>query len=645
MKSAKSSKNVQSKRPDSGNVHANSGASTSSVETSSVNVWSVNNIILAYAKKDSALVAGYVVLIAIATILAVVGTTKVTSALYASAARGDRQASFKWLALSLVMAIVYGAVQWGLEYIENVLDVEFTKYVLEKAVGSVFEANHVSFLDLGPMQYRAFVRTSADASREVFKHMVKAYAPNIALIFVLMVYLFYLEWKYGVVFLTGLAFVAAMFALNYKPMIKSCRRVEAHLRGADFRTFDVLQAMPTVVSAGQSQAEQVSVEKVTADAMRVRLNVTHAMLANNTTLSIFLVVSTMIVMLMAVWSMKDKDSPGFTIAGATKVVTILTLMASLQARFQTVNSSNERISEQMGRFEASAIPQVTDAHSLPASGTKLLCGNGCACLAPNPPAPDSSLSSSPPPLSVSLRCRCPLTIEFDGVSFAYSNTAPAGEVANAKHADLGVSAGAQHAAPQGRNVLHKFSWTFGPGGVSCLRAPSGTGKTTLAKLLVGMHEPQEGVIRVNGIDVRELDHSDLRCRIAFTNQDQPLLNRTIDEVIRYGVPNATEQEVEAVWQRIRGAFAGKTRESRVGKMGKSCSTGMRQLLRFANIELRGAGCVVADEPCNGLDAVNKKLVVDSLKALADNGTTVLIITHDEDTASIATNVKHMDPAP
>ena len=626
--------------------------SADSSEKSRGDSWSINNIILSYAKKDAALVTGYIVLIAISTTLGLVGTTKATSALYASAARGDRQNCFKWLALSLALAIVLGAVQWGTEYVENVLDVEFTKYVLKQAVGSVFDANHVSFLDLGPMQYRAFVRTSADSSREVFKQVVKAYAPNIVLIVILLVFLFYLEWKYGAVFLTGMAVVAAMFALNYKPMIKSCRRVEAHLRGADFRTFDVLQAMPTVVSAGQSHAEQVSVGQVTADAMQVRLDVTQAMVANNTTLSTFLVVSTMVVMLMAVWSMKDKDSPDFTAAGATKVVTILTLMASLQARFQTVNSSNERVSEQTGRFEASVLPQVTGAHALSTSGTKLLCGNGCACLTPNPITAPSSLpqplpSSSPQSLPLSLRCRCPLTIEFDGVSFAYSSTAAAGEIANAKNADRRASAGASAGTitARGRDVLHKFSWTFGPGGVSCLRAPSGTGKTTLAKLLVGMHEPHEGVIRVNGIDIREVDHSDLRCRIAFTNQDQPLLNRTIDEVIRYGAPNATEQQVEAVWQRIRGAFAGKTRETRVGKMGKSCSTGMRQLLRFANIELRGAGCVVADEPCNGLDAVNKKLVVDSLKALAENGTTVLIITHDEDTASIATNVKYMVATP
>ena len=67
------------------------------------------------------------------------------------------------------------------------------------------------------------------------------------------------------------------------------------------------------------------------------------------------------------------------------------------------------------------------------------------------------------------------------------------------------------------------------------------------------------------------------------------------------------------------------------------------LLRLATIEHRGASCVVADEPCSGLDAANKQRVIESLKALAAKGITVVIITHDDDTAAIATNIKHMVP--
>ncbi len=621
--------------------------------------WSVTDIIVSFAKENVGLVTAYILLVALATALGVVGSTKVLAALYAAATRGEKNKAFMWLAASMVLAITITATQWSVEYCENLLDVTFTKFALFRAVKYTFDANDIAFLDLGPMQYRAFVRTSADSSREVFKQVVKAYAPNIVLIVVLMAFLFSLEWRYGMIFLACLACVVALFAANHTPTIRACRRSELSMRRADFRTFDVLQAMPTVVSAGQSVAEQKFVQEATTEAMNVRLEVTQSMVNSNTVLAVVLVVATMTIMLMAVWSMKNKDGPGFTAEGATKVVTVLTLMGSLQARFQLINNSSERMSEQMGRFEASSLPQVGRTLSASASTarTELLCGTNCACAplvdtnkdeqkgeeeANNAENTSNMLRGTNTKLrmrstssSTTEFCTCPLAIEFDQVSFAYEVHVADGE---AEHAV------APHDVLRTRDVLRNFSWKFGPGGISCLRAPSGTGKTTLAKLLVGMYEPQTGVIRVNGIDLKNVDRADLRCRITFTNQDQPLLNRTIDDNIRYGAPHATEAQVEAVWQRIRGAFAGKTRQTRVGKMGKACSTGMRQLLRLANIELRGAGCVVADEPCSGLDAANKQRVTDSLRALAAKGVTVLIITHDDDTASLASNVKHMVPA-
>jgi len=333
--------------PENTDAQADAQADAAANLRASASPITISQLIVSFAKKDPALVVGYILFIAASTAIGVVGVTKVTAALYASASRGDKQGALKWLVWVFVLAIVFAVVQWGVEYMENLLDTEFTKYALQKAVKSVFDANDAHFLDLGPMQYRAFVRTSADSAREVFKQVVKAYAPNIVLIVVLIGFLFSLQWKYGVVFLTGIAVVVALFVSNYRPTIRSCRHAEMHLRGSDFRTFDILQALPTVVSAGQAQAEQVHVEKVTADAMQVRLDVTQAMVANNTLIAALLVITTMVVMLMAVWSMKhtgsENENPESAAAGATKVVTVLTLMATLQAKFQTINSTSERM--------------------------------------------------------------------------------------------------------------------------------------------------------------------------------------------------------------------------------------------------------------------------------------------------------------
>ena len=649
--------------------------------------------ILAFVAVNKGLVCGYGALLAVMTALSVVGLTKTTSALYQSATEKDYCRAMKAFVAVAVVSIAILACYFGVEYLENTLDVAFNEFVMVRVIGSVFEANDSHVLDIGPMQYRAFVRTSADASREVFKQLLKTYAPGAVLVVVMVLFMFVLDWRYGTIFLAGGAVAGCLVALNYGQLVEGCRLSEKLWRTADFTTFDILQAIPTVVAAGTSALEQDSIAAVMGEAARVRLHVTQQMSLFNALFNSILLATVLAVMFTAVKKL------GVASTDVSKVVTTLSLMATIQARVQHMNVSNERMMEQTGRFRASVLEAV-DFASL-ARGSLLVCdgapcGTGvgagvgavsdianklagddtgtdikAAAGAHGVQGADSAVHDTAVDTTTPGHCATRNKADTKSVDGAESGTksaddAKSGTKSGTKSADAaksgtksGTKSGITDFSARGcsfkvefdhvtfaypgdnRDVLRDFSWQFGPGGISCLRARSGAGKTTLAKLLMGMHEPREGAIRVNGRHVSDVARADLRRHVTFTNQDQPILNRTIGEVIRYGT-RVTDERVEGVWARIRGAFEGKTLQTRVGKLGKNCSTGMRQLLRLANIELRGSSCVVADEPCSGLDADNKRRVTDSLKALAAAGATVLIITHDDETASLADNVRHME---
>jgi ABC-type multidrug transport system fused ATPase/permease subunit len=562
---------------------------------------------MAYAKENKGLVTAYTLLLALTTVLALVGITKATAALYQAAVKNNRSRAVVFLAVIIGLTIAVTLVQWGVDYIENIMGPSFKQYTMNAVIGSIFKANSTRYLDVIPMRYRAFVRVSADASREIFNNCIKVYLPNIILCIVLLIFLFVLHWSYGVVFLVGGCVVTCFFVFNQPAVLYNSREVEMRMRYSDFFTFDVLQAMSTVISANTVEQEKLNISRALDYGTRSYIWMNQNFTNFNYMLNSIMMVMVFIVMFLAARKLGTPD------VDVDKIVTALSLMSTLRVRMATLSATNLAVIEQVGRYRANALPAVHD--TVPSTGVALICDAACG-LGAQPKEQEQEQEQEQADgagRKVRLAEACALRVEFDKVTFRYPDTE--------------------------RDVICDFSWSIGPG-VNCLRAKSGAGKSTLAKLLVALHPVTEGDIRINGKSVADISRADLRCHITFTNQDQNILNRSIGDVMRYGT-KATDQQVAAVWARIRPVFEGRELDDRVGKMGSACSTGMRQILRLANVELRGSKCVVADEPCSGLDAKNKANVLASLKALAATGTTLLIITHDEEVAALSTNTMEL----
>ncbi len=196
------------------------------------------------------------------------------------------------------------------------------------------------------------------------------------------------------------------------------------------------------------------------------------------------------------------------------------------------------------------------------------------------------------------------TIEFDDVHFAY---------------------------PGGRRAAHDgLSFAVEAGEKIGIVGPSGSGKSSVARLLLRLFDPQSGAVRLGGRDLRSLDPEALRREIAVVHQDTYLFHGTVEENLRLGKPEATQAELEAAAQDanahefIRQLPQGY--QTVIGERGVNLSGGQRQRLAIARALLRDAPILILDEALSSVDAENEAMIQQGIDRLAQ-GRTTLVLAH------------------
>lgn len=161
-----------------------------------------------------------------------------------------------------------------------------------------------------------------------------------------------------------------------------------------------------------------------------------------------------------------------------------------------------------------------------------------------------------------------------------------------------------------------------------LVGPSGAGKSTFAGLLLRFYDPQQGAIRIDGVDIRSVTLQSLRNQIAVVWQEPFLVSGSIRQNLLLAKPEATEaQMIDAckashAWEFI--ADLGQGLDTVIGANGIELSVGQRQRLAIAQVFLRDAPLLILDEASSALDSRSEQLVVDALQALRKQRTTVII---------------------
>jgi len=194
-------------------------------------------------------------------------------------------------------------------------------------------------------------------------------------------------------------------------------------------------------------------------------------------------------------------------------------------------------------------------------------------------------------------------------------------------------------------VLKDFSLHAYPGEVIALVGPSGGGKSTAAGLIARFYDPQQGYVKIDGYDIRDVSMESLKKNLAFVDQETFLFNVSIRDNIRYGSLDADDQAVtEAARQAYAEGFIEKLPQgydTSIGDRGVRLSGGQRQRICVARALLRDAPILILDEATSALDTESEAMVQKALANLMANRTT-LVIAHRLSTIMHADRIVVLD---
>jgi ATP-binding cassette subfamily B protein len=177
-------------------------------------------------------------------------------------------------------------------------------------------------------------------------------------------------------------------------------------------------------------------------------------------------------------------------------------------------------------------------------------------------------------------------------------------------------------------VLHGVTFSAKRGQRTALVGPSGAGKSTILALIERFYDPTAGAVRVDGIDIRSLDRTELRAQIGYVEQDAPVLAGTIRQNLLLGSPDASDEDCIRVLHDVnltevleRGDQG---LDAAVGEDGVMLSGGERQRLAIARTLLTAPPILLLDESTSSLDGLNEQLLREAIDAVAENRTLIVI---------------------
>ena len=196
-----------------------------------------------------------------------------------------------------------------------------------------------------------------------------------------------------------------------------------------------------------------------------------------------------------------------------------------------------------------------------------------------------------------------------------------------------------------QSALSNFSMKVAPGETVAIVGPSGAGKSTVFQLLLRFYDPQSGRIALDGVATKDMSLTDLRQRVGIVPQDAVIFSTSALENIRYGKPEATDDEVKAA---AKAAFADEFikllpdgYDTFLGERGVRLSGGQRQRIAIARAMLKNSPLLLLDEATSALDAESERMVQAALES-AMKGRTTLVVAHRLATVQQADRILVLD---
>lgn len=214
--------------------------------------------------------------------------------------------------------------------------------------------------------------------------------------------------------------------------------------------------------------------------------------------------------------------------------------------------------------------------------------------------------------------RGPISVSFENASFFY-NDAPVSEQSGEDESE---------SEDDPDHVLANVSFEVKAGRILGVLGRTGSGKTTLTRLLFRLYDPTSGAIRLGGQDLRDLRFADLRARIGMVTQDVQLFQASIRDNISFFDPSVGDAQIQDSLQQLElldwvGSMQGGL-DTRLASGGAGLSAGEAQLLAFARVFLKDPGLVILDEAASRLDPITERRLERAIDRLLEQRTGIII---------------------
>jgi len=194
-------------------------------------------------------------------------------------------------------------------------------------------------------------------------------------------------------------------------------------------------------------------------------------------------------------------------------------------------------------------------------------------------------------------------------------------------------------------IVESFDLSVAPGTLHCVAGRSGSGKTSILRVIVGVLRPNSGTILWSGVPIAELGDDALatarREHMSYVDQGATVIPEltVLDNALIPAIPSGITKEIEAKARQLLESFG---LGVQMRQRARTLSGGERQRLAIARALLGGPTSIALDEPTASLDRVAARMVVDSLRSATDRGTAVIVASHDPDVIAAADTVTLLD---